>query len=93
LFLTYKLRFYYSVRQCKNKWKLIDTSISSKPKNYTLSKKLITLANKLDIKSHEKFISIESNILFKCAMIAYQVMSKLENMYLLTFYVQIIWFQ
>lgn len=62
-----------TVRQCQNKWKLIDMGISSKPKNYTLSKKLITLANKLDITSHENFISIESNILFKCAMAAYQV--------------------
>ncbi|CAH1737258.1 unnamed protein product [Aphis gossypii] len=60
------------VRQCKNKWKLIDITLSSKPNNYTLSKKLITLANKLDIKCHESFISTESNILFKCAMAAYQ---------------------
>lgn len=54
-------------------WKLIDISISSKPNNYTLSKKLITLAHKLNITSHENFISIESSILFKCAMTAYQV--------------------
>ncbi|XP_026806626.1 neuroblastoma-amplified sequence-like [Rhopalosiphum maidis] len=60
------------VRQCKNKWKLIDITLSSKPNNYTLLKKLITLANKLDIKCHESFISTESNILFKCAMAAYQ---------------------
>ncbi|KAL5242667.1 hypothetical protein ACI65C_010077 [Semiaphis heraclei] len=60
------------VRQCKNKWKLIDITISSKPNNYTLLKKLITLANKLDIKFNESFISTESNILFKCAMVAYQ---------------------
>ncbi|KAF0758392.1 neuroblastoma-amplified sequence-like, partial [Aphis craccivora] len=60
------------VRQCKNKWKLIDITISSKPNNYTLLKKIITLANKLDIRCHESFISTESNILFKCAMAAYQ---------------------
>lgn len=64
---------YLIVRHCKNKWKLIDITISSKSNNYTLLKKLITLANKLDIKSHESFISTESYILFKCAMAAYQV--------------------
>jgi len=64
---------YLIVRQCKNKWKLIDITISSKPNNYTLLKKLITLANKLDIKCHDSFTSTESNILFKCAMVAYQV--------------------
>lgn len=64
---------YLIVRQCKNKWKLIDITLSSKPNNYTLLKKLISLANKLDIKRHESFISTESNILFKCAMAAYQV--------------------
>ncbi|VVC25640.1 WD40/YVTN repeat-like-containing domain,WD40-repeat-containing domain,Neuroblastoma-amplified sequence [Cinara cedri] len=60
------------VRQSKNKWKLIDMSILAKPNNYTLLKKLTTLANKLGITSHEGFISIESNIFFKCATIAYQ---------------------
>lgn len=70
---TYLYSIYFIVRQCKNKWKLIDITISSKPNNYTLLKKLITLANKLDIKCYESFISTESNILFKCAMVAYQV--------------------
>lgn len=48
-------------------------TISSKPNNYTLLKKLTTLAHKLEIIKHENFISIESNILFKCAMAAFQV--------------------
>ncbi|XP_050419826.1 NBAS subunit of NRZ tethering complex-like [Adelges cooleyi] len=59
------------VRNCKNKWKLIDISLSSKPKNYTLSKKLVTLAHKLGITVGEDFTNIESCILFKCAMMAY----------------------
>lgn len=33
----------------------------------------MTLANKLGITSHDGFISIESSILYKCAMTAYQV--------------------